>query len=679
MARDAWFPLQRLVLLSGCIGAVFASPTPPEYDALQRVLQPARHPEAQPQQQQQQQQQRKLNGKFLHITDLHPDDFYKVHTSSEEGIACHRGKGMAGTYGAEMTDCDSPFSLVNATFDWITANIRDDIDFVVWTGDSARHDSDEKHPRTAAQVLDSNRRVADKFVETFTSPRDSKLSIPVIPTFGNNDFLPHNIMEAGPNKWFHAYSEIWGRFIPEEQRHSFAFGGWFYVEVIPKKLAVFSLNTMFFFDRNAAVDGCAEPSEPGFKHMEWLRVQLQSLRDMGMKAILIGHVPPARTDSKQNWDETCWQRYTLWLQQYRDVVTASLFGHMNIDHFLLGDSKKVDLTVDSEDESTRRNMKDDFSVESKSDYLMELRDEWSSLPNSAVKLLEEDESDVSADKKGKKKRKKYKKIGGKYAERYQLSFVSPSVVPNFFPTLRVFEYNITGLDDTAVWQDSFDEKAGAASPQPWDEGESDESEYQELRRDVHAEGKKHKKKKGRKGKKPKKDPNLIVPDDPPKGSLPGPAYYPQSLTLTGYVQYFANLTHINNDMQDVGSSKWRGGNPDNKNPKQSPPKPKKFKYEVEYSTFDDKIYKLKDLTVKSYLGLAYRMGQKKKTNSLGAAGEDFVDDDDEAEEAKTERETETSANGKGKKKKGREKNKAWLHFLGHAFVKTVPKDDLETM
>ncbi|UNI14997.1 Endopolyphosphatase [Purpureocillium takamizusanense] len=670
MARDALVPLRLLAVLSGCIQGVLASPTPPEYDALQRVLQPARHPEAQPH------QQRKLNGRFLHITDLHPDDFYKAHTSSEEGIACHRGKGMAGMYGAEMTDCDSPFSLVNATFDWIEANIRDDIDFVVWTGDSARHDSDEKHPRTAEQVLDSNRRVADKFVEAFTLPHDGRLAIPVIPTFGNNDFLPHNIMEAGPNKWFHAYSDIWSRFVPEEQRHSFGFGGWFYVEVIPGKLAVFSLNTMFFFDRNAAVDGCANPSEPGFKHMEWLRIQLQHLRDMGMKAILIGHVPPARTDSKQNWDETCWQRYTLWLRQYRDVVTASLFGHMNIDHFLLSDTKKIDLTIETESAADREHMDEGFSVESKSDYLLELRDEWSGLPGSAIEVQEDngdDGDDASADKKGKKKKKKFKKIGGKYAERYQLSFVSPSVVPNFFPTLRVYEYNITGLGEAALWQDSFVENTQRTSPQPWNEKDWDEETHNELRRSIEAERKKHKKKEGKKGKKkPKKDPNLIVPEDPPKGSLPGPAYYPQALTLTGYTQYFANLTYINNDIQDadVDGLKWRGGNPDGRTPKHSPPKPNKFKYEVEYSTFDDKIYKLKDLTVKSYLGLAYRMGQK-KTNSAGVLADDLKEAD-----------TEVGADGKGKKKKkkkDRERNKAWLHFLGHAFVKTVPKDELEKM
>jgi endopolyphosphatase len=51
-------------------------------------------------------------------------------------------------------------------------------------------------------------------------------------------------MLEGPNKWTNRYLEIWRSFIPEAQRHSFQQGGWFYVEVIPKTLAVFSLNTM---------------------------------------------------------------------------------------------------------------------------------------------------------------------------------------------------------------------------------------------------------------------------------------------------------------------------------------------------------------------------------------------------------------------------------------------------
>ena len=91
----------------------------------------------------------------------------------------------------------------------------------------------------------------------------------------------------------------------------------------------------YFFTSNSAVDGCAKKHEPGYEHMEWLRIQLQILRDRGMKAILIGHVPPARVDSKESWDETCWQKYALFGRQFRDVIVGSLYGHMNIDHFML--------------------------------------------------------------------------------------------------------------------------------------------------------------------------------------------------------------------------------------------------------------------------------------------------------------------------------------------------------
>lgn len=596
---------------------------------------------------------------------------------------------MSGVYGAEKTDCDSPFGLMNSTLEWIGANLKDSIDFVVWTGDSARHDSDENFPRHEKSVLNSNRAVADKITETFSTDR-GELAIPVIPTFGNNDFLPHNIMTAGPNKWFHEYSDIWKRFIPEEQRHSFEFGGWFYVEVIPNKLAVFSLNTMFFFDRNAAVDGCASPSEPGYKHMEWLRVQLERMREMGMKAILMGHVPPARTDSKQNWDETCWQRYTLWLQKYRDVVTASLYGHMNIDHFLLADTKEIKIDSESVEVSDVKT-RGDMSTQSKGDYLQELRDLWSDLPKSASRIRDE-EGNANFDttkKKKKKQGKKYRKIGGKYAERYQLSFINPSVVPNYFPTIRVFEYNITGLENADLWVDAYHALERTISEVVPNVETVESGESLELR-SVSTE-KKKKGKKGRKGKKGKgkpKDPNLIIPNDPPKSSLPGPAYFPQTLTLTGYTQYFANLTYINNDYDaaiNSGSesesaahnSKWRGGNPDQDKPKHHPAKPREFKYEVEYTTFDDKLYKFKDLTVRNYLDLAYRMGQQAGGKSVDAQ-DDFDDDYEDEDMSEDEQDESVEANEKVKNKK-KKHNKAWLRFLDHAFVKTVPKDELKDM
>ncbi|EWY94329.1 hypothetical protein FOYG_07125 [Fusarium oxysporum NRRL 32931] len=653
---------------------------------------------------------RKLNGKFLHITDFHPDEFYKAHSSTAQGVACHRGKGPAGLYGAETTDCDSPVDLVDATLEWVRKNVKDDIDFVVWTGDTARHDSDEKLPRSSSHVLDMNRNVAKKIVKTFSD--DGALTVPVIPTFGNNDFLPHNIFYPGPNKWLQAYSSIWHRFIPEEQRHSFGFGGWFEVEVIPNQLSVISLNTMYFFDRNAGVDGCAIPSEPGFKHMEWLSVQLQRLRERGMKAILIGHVPPARTENKQNWDETCWQKYTLWLKQFRDVVTGSLYGHMNIDHFLFQDTKDIDLSLYDKAGTTREPMDDDFSVESKSDYLIDLRKSWSDLPSSVAKALEEDldaedelemqDEDVDEwrnrkNKKGKKGKKKKGdgKIGGKYGERYQVSLVSPSVVPNYFPTIRIIEYNITGLEDAPVWTDSFDINSKVSEELP--DFSEDEEAHQELKRDLEAErrknGRKSKKgRKGRKGKKKPKNPELVIPPAPPKGSPPGPAYSRQTFTFMGYTQYFANLTYINNDLTDLSeTSKWRDGDFSDEVPNHDKPQPNKFRYEVEYSTFTDKIFKLPDLTVRSYLRLASRIAKRKTKKGKGKAAEEYNEDfEDESDSDSDDDDTEipepeegdsdldfTATRGKKGRNKRRKTNKVWKHFLQEAFVNTIPEKQLK--
>ncbi|CAJ2501600.1 Uu.00g044530.m01.CDS01 [Anthostomella pinea] len=659
--------------------------------------------------QQQPATQRKLRGRFLHITDLHPDEYYKAHTSTEADTACHRGRGPAGAYGAETSDCDSPLALVNATLDWISANLIDSIDFVVWTGDSARHDSDEEIPRHNKDILAMNRRTADAFQDTFSDEKG--LVVPVVPTFGNNDIYPHNILMPGPNDILKTYTDIWRSFIPEAQRHSFEFGGWFYTEVIPGKLAVFSLNTMYFFDRNAGIDDCVHPSEPGYKHFEWLRVQLQSMRTRGMKAILMGHVPPARTSAKQLWDETCWQKYTLWLEKFRDVVVGSLYGHMNIDHFLLQDTKEIDLAIveglRKKNVVSRETMDDDISIQSSTDYLKELRDDWARLPDPTI--LEQDVEEAGKKKHKKKKGKKgKKKLGGPWAERYQLTLISPSIVPNYFPTLRVIEYNITGLEDAPSWVDTM-RALDALSNRPAPEPELHELE---LRQEPSFEIGKRKKKKGKKP----KHPNLPIPNAPEKGAPPGPAYAPQPLTFTGFTQYYANLTYINNDIttesmenDEMSLSGWNPGKHKDKTPKHKKPQPKKFAFEVEYSTFDDKIYKLKDLTVKSFVDLAHRIGKasaKSKAlvkddpesnkeaseqelesadaleDSESEEGEDGLEHNDDDDELDSELEVERKKKHKGhkkKKKKHGKGRKTWLHFLNHAFVSTRSKQELEGM
>jgi endopolyphosphatase len=631
---------------------------------------------------------RKLQGKFLHITgkllylhciccsladslhpDFHPDPFYKHGSSSADEHACHSGSGDAGILGAAKTDCDSPIALVNATFQWINDNLKDEVDFVIWTGDSARHDNDERYPRNESQVVGQNELLVSKFVEVFGKDDDiddrdptNDFIVPIIPTFGNNDILPHNIFEPGPNKWTRKYTSVWNKFIPEEQRHSFERGGWFFVEVIRNRLAVFSLNTLYFFDSNSAVDGCDAKSQPGYEHLEWLGVQLELLRQRGMKAIITGHVPPARTESKQSWDETCWQKYTLWMTQYRDVVVGAVYGHANIDHFLIQDSRDLEYGFQTEADMTAGivlQADKSVSTQSKSTYLNELRERWSELPKPPSGLsyaTANEDGSVSKSKKSKKQKKRekfLKSIGGPWAERFSLSLVSPSVVPNYYPTLRVFEYNITGLEDLHPSVHSSSAAATAGVELGSGIGEDtdiwEETERDEHTKEIHDQEIPHdlKKKKPKKGKPPFK-----VPHGPDSTAPPGPAYSPQTFTWLSYTQYYANLTYINNDfprhdgkvsddtLLAVGTA--------------TAPGLKEFKYELEYHTKEDKIYHMKDLTMRSYLDLAEQIGRKEPEKIPALKG---------------------SRVAEGTTKK--HKNRVWHNFVKRAFVLTKPDEELE--
>ncbi|KAH2007079.1 hypothetical protein KXV97_002974 [Aspergillus fumigatus] len=549
---------------------------------------------------------RRLHGRFLHITDLHPDPYYKPGSSSDDGAPCHRGKGSAGYFGAEGSDCDSPFSLINETFSWIEKNLKGNIDFVLWTGDSARHDNDQKIPRTEDEVVRLNEMLANKFVDVFRDRQfPNGLSIPIVPTIGNNDIMPHNIFREGPNRWTKRLQKIWSKFIPEHELHTFVEGGWFTSEVIPNKLTAISLNTMYFFDSNSAVDGCKAKSQPGYEHMEWLRVQLQLLRERGMKAILIGHVPPARTVSKRNWDESCWQKYALWVHQYRDVIVGSVYGHMNIDHFILQDHHNANIVdVDLHETSLEapNDTTGDISIRSRSAYLSDLRHDWAKLPspprdfpmdNSTLDdwfgegATFENDDDIQFKKSKKKRRQFLKEIGGPWAERYSVSL-----------------------------------------------------------------------------KKKKKKPSFKVPEPPSPTAPPGPAYSNQPLTWLGYTQYFANLTKINIEYYErYGFS--TDGLVNETSGKDI------FTFEVEYDTTKDDMYKLADLTVRSYFKLASRIAKKASTkdqmSETGATNDLHAAIDNDGDDSRNMKDT------KGKMMR----NRVWKTFLKRAFVGYYKGDEID--
>ncbi|AJV01648.1 Ppn1p [Saccharomyces cerevisiae YJM1388] len=566
--------------------------------------------------------ERKLHGRFLHITDIHPDPYY-VEGSSIDAV-CHTGKpskkkDVAPKFGKAMSGCDSPVILMEETLRWIKENLRDKIDFVIWTGDNIRHDNDRKHPRTEAQIFDMNNIVADKMTELFSAgneedPRDFDVS--VIPSLGNNDVFPHNMFALGPTLQTREYYRIWKNFVPQQQQRTFDRSASFLTEVIPGKLAVLSINTLYLFKANPLVDNCNSKKEPGYQLLLWFGYVLEELRSRGMKVWLSGHVPPIA----KNFDQSCYDKFTLWTHEYRDIIIGGLYGHMNIDHFIPTDGKKARKSLlkameqstrvqqgedsNEEDEETELNRILDHAMAAKEVFLMgakpsnkeaymnTVRDTYYRKVWNKLERVNEKNVENEKKKKEKKDKKKKKPITRKeLIERYSIVNIGGSVIPTFNPSFRIWEYNITDIVN--------DSNFAVSEYKPWDEFfESlnkimedslleDEMDSSNIEVGINRE------KMGEKKNKKKKKNDKTMPIEMPDKYELGPAYVPQLFTPTRFVQFYADLEKINQELHNsfVESKDI-------------------FRYEVEY-TSDEKPYSMDSLTVGSYLDLAGRLYENK--------------------------------------------------------------------
>ncbi|KAI8374173.1 Metallo-dependent phosphatase-like protein [Radiomyces spectabilis] len=288
----------------------------------------------------------KRYGYFLHITDFHMDEDYVPGASVRSD--CHslpalyhqmKQPKVAGLLGAPGERCDAPVELIQQTLNWIGREWGDKLDFVIWTGDNARHDWDKKNRRNRKQVYNLNQRATDMMIEAFWRP---SRRIPLIPCIGNNDVYPHNRLDDNRTDadLLTFYERLWRPWIPVDQRPVFRQGGYFAVDIAPR-LRVLSLNTMYFFSRNKAVKNCV--SEGAARdHIRWFEDELAKARRDGVTVYVMGHVPP----SPRDYRNTCLREYLRIASAYTDVIASHLYGHLNMDHFLLYDGR--DYTTDSQ-------------------------------------------------------------------------------------------------------------------------------------------------------------------------------------------------------------------------------------------------------------------------------------------------------------------------------------------
>jgi endopolyphosphatase len=246
-----------------------------------------------------------------------------------------------------------------------------------------------------------------------------------------------------------------------------------------------------------------------------------------------------------------------------------------------------------------------------------------------------------------------------------MSIVSPSVVPNFFPTLRVIEYNISGLEDHSPATRALGVPAPveqAEEPQNLPTALLSDQTCRSLEDDHDLDydvTQKKRKRKRRKGKKRRRRPDFPVPKPPSPTAPPGPGYSPQTLSLLSWTQYYANLTKIQADiLRDTRNDKDHH---------------RHFKYQVEYMTHNDSAYRLKDLTVRSWLDVAERIAREK----LAKEEEEMEGDEERDEDGGEEEGPDEDYRAQNQKKIKKLKNHLWKTFVKRAFVHTKLDDEID--
>ena len=200
-------------------------------------------------------------------------------------------------------------------------------DFILLTGDLARHDDYKPIPRTFDEIMHENNLVAKYIATAFPN-------IPVLPSIGNNDVYPHDQMfPPGPNNTvLPGLAKAWAPLLDADMTQAMLQGGWM-SRILTNGNRALSLNTLYF----AYGPDCNVTGATALEQLEWLSALLENAQQSNSYLIISGHVPP------HMWLPSCRALYAQLCSANAGTIKAQIFGHLHSDQFHFIDS---DGTVD---------------------------------------------------------------------------------------------------------------------------------------------------------------------------------------------------------------------------------------------------------------------------------------------------------------------------------------------
>lgn len=267
--------------------------------------------------------------KFIWLSDIHYDPYYGQRQAAG-GEHCKKSGSKYGQIG-----CDTPRALIedvlsNMKDEWIDIDSdTNTIDFVLITGCFCGHNT-AKLNNPMNETITMLRDLSNMIIRSTSNNNN----ISIIPSLGNNDVIPDYYIDTkNATVLLSMITDAFQPFfINEEERRTFSKGGYMARNV--NRVTVLSLNTIIYSSNHQLA---AEEEEDPLDQFHWLKQQLDISRRSNKIVYIVGHVCPTVGSFRhqQMWHSSYLLTYNSILQNYSDIITGQLYGHLHSDEFRL--------------------------------------------------------------------------------------------------------------------------------------------------------------------------------------------------------------------------------------------------------------------------------------------------------------------------------------------------------
>ena len=267
-----------------------------------------------------------ISQKFLFLTDIHYDPLYSVNSPNKCALGS-TGLGCCHKYDLPLLNsqraskwgdynCDTSPVFIDKTLSWISNNTN--IDFIIYTGDSAGHHDFSNTPSVIKRSMSD----IQLLFKTYFPNK------PIYNNLGNHDTWPidqtvpfeyKKILEFTSKTWYDK------KYFDDMFTENVKKGGYYSV-MLNNFTRIISFNSIYYDNNNLFKRNLDNDNQ-----IYWLKTILDKSRNNKEQVWFISHIFPTAGESTNKYNNI--MKKIFW--DYRDVIKYQWYGHSHNDQFIL--------------------------------------------------------------------------------------------------------------------------------------------------------------------------------------------------------------------------------------------------------------------------------------------------------------------------------------------------------